>query len=325
VDSRIVTAAIVLLGVPGVLIGYIWLTERVLLLMPARWRGRARPWLWLAPSLAILAFFLVYPTIQTAIYSFQNRYSTAWVGTANYEWFFGVGGGVGALVNNILWIVVLTAATLIFGLIVAILADRVRYENFAKTVLFMPMAISGVAAALIWKFMYDYQPAGSAQTGTLNQIVTQVGIAPVAWIPTSDYKLNTFALIFIMTWIWTGFAMVIISAALKSLNAELLEAARVDGATEWQVFRNIILPLLWPTMTVVGTTMIITALKAFDIVYVLTNGAYDTQVVALSMYQQLFISTNTGRASAVAVVLLVAIIPIMAYNIRNFRFQEAIR
>jgi alpha-glucoside transport system permease protein len=118
---------------------------------------------------------------------------------------------------------------------------------------------------------------------------------------------------------------VIISAALKSLNAELLEAARVDGATEWQVFRNIILPLLWPTMTVVGTTMIITALKAFDIVYVLTNGAYDTQVVALSMYQQLFISSNTGRASAVAVVLLVAIIPIMAYNIRNFRFQEAIR
>ncbi len=273
----------------------------------------------------MLAFFLVYPTIQTVLLSFQNRFSTAWVGTANYEWFFGVGGGLSSLINNIFWIIVLTASTVGFGLAVAILADRVRYESFAKTILFLPMAISGVAAALIWKFMYDYQPAGQPQTGTVNEIVTHVGIAPVAFLQTSDFKLNTFALIFIMTWIWTGFAMVIISAALKSLNPELLEAARVDGANEWQVFRGITLPLLWPTLTVVGTTMIITALKAFDVVYTLTNGAYDTNVVANAMYQQLFISSNTGRASAIAVVLLVAIVPIMAYNIRNFQAQEAIR
>jgi len=324
-DSRILTAAVVLIGVPGVLIAYIWLTERVLFLVPQRHRGRVRPWLWLAPALALLAFFLVYPAIQTFIYSFQNRYSTAWIGTANYEWFFGVGGGVNALVNNILWIVVLTASTLIFGLIVAVLADRVRYESFAKTVLFLPMAISGVAAALIWKFMYDYQPAGQPQTGTVNEILTHVGFAPVAFIQTSDFKLNTFALIFVMTWIWTGFGMVILSAALKSINPEFLEAARVDGASEWQVFRGITLPLLWPTLTVVGTTMIITALKAFDVVYTLTNGAYDTNVVANAMYQELFVSSNTGRASAIAVVLLVAIIPIMAYNIRNFQAQEAIR
>lgn len=324
-DQRLITAAIVVIGIPAVLVGYIWLTEQVLRLLPMHARGRARPWLWLAPALALLVFFLVYPTIQTIVLSFQNRFSTDWVGIANYQWFFGVGGGLGALVNNVLWIVVLTGSTLIFGLLVAVLADRVRYESFAKSVLFMPMAVSGVAAALIWKFMYDYQPAGQPQTGTLNEIMTRVGFGPIAWIPTSEFKLNTFALIFIMTWIWTGFATVILSAALKSINAELLEAARVDGATEWQVFRSITLPLLWPTLTVVGTTMIITALKAFDVVYTLTNGAYDTNVVANAMYQQLFISTNTGRASAIAVVLLVAIVPIMAYNVRNFQAQEAIR
>jgi alpha-glucoside transport system permease protein len=325
VDSRIITAAVVLFGVPGVLIAYIWLTERVLLVVPQVRRGRIRPWLWLAPSLLLLAFFLVYPAIQTFIYSFQSRYSTSWVGTANYEWFFGIGGGLNALENNILWIIFLTASTLIFGLIVAVLADRVRYESFAKSVLFLPMAISGVAAALIWKFMYAYQPPGEPQIGTVNAIIVPFGIAPVAFLQTPDFKLNTFALIFIMTWIWTGFAMVITSAALKSINPEFLEAARVDGATEWQVFRAITLPLLWPTLTVIGTTMIITALKAFDVVYTLTNGAYDTNVVANAMYQELFISSNTGRASAIAVVLLIAIIPIMAYNVRNFQAQEAIR
>jgi alpha-glucoside transport system permease protein len=325
VDSRIVTAAIVVFGVPAVLIGYIWLTEQSIARLPYRARGKVRPWLWLAPALVLLVFFLVYPAIQTFLLSFQNAFSTKWVGTANYEWFFGVGGGVGALGNNVLWIIFLTLSTLVFGLIVAVLADRVRYEAFVKSVLFMPMAISGVAAALIWKFMYAYQPQGAPQTGTLDQILSFGGILPVAWLQTSTFSLNTFALIFIMTWIWTGFATVIISAALKSINPELLEAARVDGANEWQVFRGVTLPLLWPTLTVVGTTMTITALKAFDIVYVLTNGAYGTQVVANQMYQELFIASNTGRASAIAVVLLVTIIPIMAYNIRNFQTQEAIR
>ncbi len=325
--NNLLMAIVVVAGVPAVLVGYIWLTEQLLRALPQRRRGTLRPWLWLLPALALLAFFLVYPSIQTIVLSFQNRYGTNFLADplGNYRWFLGTGGGLDSVVNNVLWVIALTVGTLVIGLAVAVLADRVRYESFAKGVLFMPMAISGVAAALIWKFMYDYQPPGQPQTGTLNQIITHAGIGPLPFLIDSTAHFNTFALIFIMTWIWTGFATVIISAALKGINPELLEAARTDGANEWQVFRLIVFPLLWPTMTVVGTTMIITALKAFDIVYTLTNGAYNTQVVANAMYNELFNASNIGRASAIAVVLLLAIIPLMAFNIRNFQTQEAIR
>jgi alpha-glucoside transport system permease protein len=182
-----------------------------------------------------------------------------------------------------------------------------------------------VAAAVIWKFMYDYQPPGTPQTGTINGVIGLVGLGPVPWMQTSDWNLTTFALIVIMAWMWTGFAMVILSAALKGINTELLEAARVDGANEWQVFRGIIFPLLLPTIAVVSTTIIITALKAFDIVYATTNGNYDTEVIANLMYKEMFSSANFGRASAIAVVLLLAIIPIMAFNVNRFRAQEAVR
>ncbi len=324
-DQRIITALIVVLGVPAVLIGYIWATEQVVLRLPQRARGRVRPWLWLAPALALLIFFLVYPTIQTIIYSFMNRFGTQWKGLDNYGWFFTAGPGLDALLNNILWLLFLTAFTLIVGTAVAVLADRVRYETISKTVLFMPLAISGVAAALIWKFMYDYQPPGAPQTGTLNLLITTLGQSPLFFIGTDTFRFNTFALIFVMTWLWTGFGMVIISAALKGISPELLEAARVDGATEAQVFRRIILPLLAPTLAVVATTMIITALKAFDVVYTMTNGAYHTQVIANEMYNQLYNDNQQGRASAIAVILLLAIIPVMAFNIRRFQAQEAIR
>ncbi len=324
-DPRIVTAVIVVVGVPAVLIGYIWGTERFLELLPQRARGRLRPWLWLAPALILLLVFLVYPTLQTIAYSFQNKSGTSWVGLANYAWFFGNSNGVNALLNNIVWVVFLTTFTVVVGLAVAILADSVRYERVAKTLFFMPLAISGVAAALIWKFMYDYQPPGAPQTGTLNELLSLGGISPVPWLTVDSLRLNTFALIFVMTWLWTGFGMVIISAAFRGINTELLEAARVDGANEAQVFRRVTLPLLGPTLAVVATTMIITALKAFDVVYTLTNGAYNTNVVANQMYNELYAFNQQGRASAIAVVLLLAIIPIMAVNIRRFQAQEAIR
>ncbi len=324
-DPRFVTAVIAVVGVPAVLISYIWGTERILGLVPERARGRIRPWLWLAPALILLVVFLVYPTIQTIVYSLQGRTGTKWVGLDNYAWFFGSSAGVDSLVNNVLWVLFLTSFTLIVGLAVAILADRVRYERVAKTLFFMPLAISGVAAALIWKFMYDYQPPGAPQTGTLNELLSLGGVSPVPWLTVDNLRLNTFALIFVMTWLWTGFGMVIISAAFRGINTELLEAARVDGANEAQVFRRVTLPLLAPTLAVVATTMIITALKAFDVVYTLTNGAYDTNVVANQMYNELYAFNQQGRASAIAVVLLLAIIPIMAFNIRRFQAQEAIR
>ena len=324
-DPRLLTAIVVVVGVPAVLVGYIWGTEQVLRLAPERVKPRIRPWLWLAPALGFLGLFLVYPTIGTIIRSFQNRAGTEFIGLDNYAWFFGNAGALSALKNNVIWIVLLTALTVGLGLLIAILVDRVRYESFAKSVIFVPLAISMVAAAVIWKFMYDYQRPGTPQIGTLNALIQPLGLGPIPFLQFPDWSVSTIALIVIMAWMWTGFAMVILSAGLKGINGELLEAARVDGANEWQVFKGIVFPLLLPTIAVVATTIIITALKAFDIVYATTGGHYDTQVIANLMYQEMFTNSNFSRASAIAVILLLAIIPVMLFIVRRFRAQEAIR
>ena len=324
-DQRLVTAIIVVLGVPAVLIGYIWLTERALVLVGERARPRLRPWLWLAPALAFLAVFLVYPTIGTFIRSLQDKAGTKFIGLDNFGWFFTSDSSLIALRNSLIWLVVLTALTVGLGLLIAILVDRVRYETVAKSVIFVPLAISMVAASVIWTFMYWRTTPPDPQVGTLNGTLGVFGIAPVAWTQVSDFWLNTVMLVIVMAWMWTGFCMVILSAALKGINPELLEAARVDGATEPQVFRRITLPLMAPTVAVVTTTMLITALKAFDVVFVMTGGHFETQVVATQMISEFYTNGNPGRASAIAVVLLLAIIPIMAFNVRRFRAKEAIR
>ncbi len=323
-DPRLTTAFIVVVGVPAVLVGYIVGTEQVLRLFPERTKPLVRPWLWLLPALAFLFVYLVYPTVGTFIQSFENT-AGRYVGLDNYAWFLSSNDGLGSLLNNVIWLVLLTAITVGVGLLVAVLVDRVRYETIAKSVIFLPLAISATAASVIWLFMFAYQPPGAAQTGTLNAIITALGGAPVAFIANSAFKFNTVMLIIVMAWMWTGFAMVIISAALKGINPELLEAARVDGANEWQVFRNITFPLLLPTLTVVSTVMIITALKAFDIVYVMTNGNFDTQVIANAMYTWMFTNGSFGRGAVLAIVLMLAVVPVMAFNIRRFRAQEAIR
>jgi alpha-glucoside transport system permease protein len=324
-DPRLITAIIVVVGVPAVLLGYIWLTEQVLRPIPDRRRGLLRPWLWLAPALLFLIVFLVYPTIGTIIHSFQNSAGTKFVGLDNFVYFFTSPSTLGALKNNLLWVILLTLLTVGFGMLIAVLVDRVRYESVAKAVIFLPLAISMVAASVIWTFMFLYKAPGQPQIGTLNAAVGVFGLGPVPWLQTQTLSLNTILLIVVMGWMWTGFCMVIISAALKGISVELLEAARVDGANEWQVFRGIVFPLLLPTLAVVATTIVITALKAFDIVYVMTGGNFDTQVMAQSMITQMFTNGNFGRASAVAVVLLLTIIPVMLLNIRRFQAQEAIR
>jgi alpha-glucoside transport system permease protein len=324
-DPRLGTAVVVVVGVPAVLIGYIYGTELLLRLAPERLKGALRPWLWLLPALLFLGVFLIYPTIGTIIRSLQDRAGTAFVGLENFAWFFGSDEALVALRNNVLWLVLLPLITVGFGLLIAVLVDRVRYESVAKSVIFVPLAISMVAAGVIWKFMYAYKSPGEPQVGTVNGVVTTLGLDPVPWILNDTLALNTIALIIVMAWMWTGFAMVIISAALKGISAELLEAARVDGATEWQVFQRIVFPLLLPTIAVVSTTVIITALKAYDIVYVMTGGQNDTNVIAHLMYQEMFSFSDFGRASALAVILLIAIIPIMIFNISRFRAQEAIR
>ena len=323
--NDLITAAVVVFGVPAALVGYILLAERIIQAFPERRQGRIRPWIWVVPALAFLVVFLVYPTLNTVVLSFQDRFSREFVGLDNYIWFFGDPGTLEALRNSVLWVVFMTAGVVGLGLLIAVLVDRVRYEPIAKTVIFVPLAISFVAAAIIWQFMYQYRPPGTDQIGTVNAITGLFGLSPIDWIRERAFLIDNFALIFIGVWMWTGFAMVILSAGLKGISTELLEAARVDGANEWQVFRSIIFPLLLPTIFVVGTTIVITALKSFDIVFTLTNGAFGTDVIARKMVEQMFTVQHFGRASAVAIVLLFAIIPFMAVNIRRFREQEAIR
>jgi alpha-glucoside transport system permease protein len=324
-EDRIVQALVVLIGVPAVLVGYVALVERLLLFVPEKRRPGVRPWLWLGPALAFLTIFLVYPALNTILLSLQNKDSTKFVGLDNYVYAFTNHDFLIALRNNGIWIVFFTLFAVTLGLLIAVLADRVSYESAAKALIFLPGAISFVAAGVIWKFMYDYRPPGTPQTGTVNAILTTVvpGAQPHAWL--IDRTTNNPALIFVAVWMSVGFCMVILSAGLKGIPLELLEAARLDGANELQVFRTVTVPLLAPTIAVVATTIVINALKAFDVVYVMTNGAYDTDVIANRMYKELFNVRDFGRASAIAVILLAAIIPIMILNVRRFREQEAMR
>jgi alpha-glucoside transport system permease protein len=224
--------------------------------------------------------------------------------------------------NTIKWIVIMVIGTVGVGLGFAVLSDRVRYEPLAKAVIFMPMAISFVGAGVIWKFVYDFGTQ-QVQIGLLNAIITAFGGDPIAWL--STIPLNTYALIVVGIWIWSGFCMTILSAALKAVPEEIIEAARVDGATEWQVFWRIMVPIILPTITVVITTMVINVLKLFDIVYVMTGGNFSTDVIANRMYTEMYINFNTGRGTAVAVVLIIAIIPFIFFNISRFLEQEKIR
>jgi alpha-glucoside transport system permease protein len=317
--DQIITAIVAVVGVPLVLLGYIVLGEQVIERLPDRIQGWIRPYFWALPAVGFATVFMIYPLIRTVIISFRNGADTDWIGWANYQYFFTFPDTLTSLRNSLLWLVFYTFFAVFFGLVIAILVDRVRYETIAKIAVFLPVPISAVAASIIWKFMFDYQPPGTTQTGTLNALLSVAHQAPVAWLVNST--TNNAALIFVGIWTATGFCMVIISASLKAISSEVLEAARIDGANEFQIVRLVVTPLLWPTITVVGTTMLINALKTFDIVYVMTNGAYNTDVIATQMFSQLQHS-HFGRAAAVGVVLFLAVVPLLVVNIRRFQQQE---
>lgn len=289
-------------------------------------RDKLLAWLWIGPAVLFAALFLVYPVISTIIASFQNKNSTQFVGLKNFQRIFTDPGLLEVLRNNVLWLILATAGTVFLGLIIAVLVDRVRIESFVKSTIFIPMALSMTAAAVIWRFVYAYAAPGQPQIGLLNAIITGIGGQPQGF--TADPKndiLNNILLMVAYVWMWTGFCMVILSAALKSIPTEILEAARVDGASELSIFFRITMPMITPTIAVVATTMLINVLKIFDIVYVMTGGDFGTNVVAVDFYQEFFNFNDFGIGSALAVLLLVAIIPIMAFNIRRFRVQEALR
>ena len=275
-------------------------------------------------ALFFLTVYLIYPIVNTAYLSFLGKGSKEFTGLGNYWYVFTNADMLGALKNNLLWLVLFTSITVSLGLVIAVLTDKVRYEAAAKAMIFLPMAISFVAASVIWRFMFEFRPAGMPQIGLLNALLsTFPGFQPVAWLVNT--KVNNFALIGVGIWIWTGFCMVILSAGLKGIPLEILEAARIDGASEWQIFWRIILPIMRTTIIVVATTMIIIVLKVFDIVYVMTNGNLGTEVIANRMYKEMFNYHHFGRASAIAVILLLAVIPVIAFNVRRFRAQEVVQ
>ncbi len=294
-------------------------------------QGPIVPWLYLLPALLVMTIFIVFPGLNTLYLSLRNNANTAWANAncaagqpcwgifENYRYALTSPIMLTAFRNNLEWILLMVSGTVLLGLLIATLADQVKYESLAKAIIFLPMAISFVGAGVIWKFVYDYG-TGNIQIGLLNAIITSLGGQPVSWLTTPG--INNLALIVVGAWIWTGFCMTILSAAIKSVPTEITEAARMDGATEWQVFTAITIPIIMPTITVVITTMVINVLKIFDIVYVMTGGNYGTEVIANRMYTEQYTAYNTGRAAAIAVVLIAVIVPAIIYNIRRFREQE---
>ncbi len=320
---KLLTAlAAILAGVGGVTLLY-FLLNALAERLPGAWEHRLKPFVFIGPAVLVVGLFLVYPAAQTILYSFADDTSTAYVGLDNYVELFGDEDFRSALINNVLWIIIVPTLSVVIGLLVAVLADKLsaRSESVAKSVIFLPMAISFVGAGTIWGFVYDF--SGGEQIGLLNAIATMIGFDPVVWLQQSQFAINDLLLMVIMIWLQAGFAMVLLSAAIKNVPDETLEAARIDGATELQIFFRVVVPQIWATVLVVFTTILILVMKIFDIVYVMTNGAFGTEVVANVFYKQLFEFGNNGAAAAVVVVLMIAVIPLMVYQVRRLRTEEA--
>ena len=321
---KLVTGVIaVVWGVGGVAMIY-WVMNWVLGRFPERVGSRILPYLFVGPAMAMLIWFLALPTLRTLWISLFNADSSTFVGLENYTSIFTNPAFLEVFRNNLLWLVVGTTLVIGFGLMIAVLADQSRFESLAKTIIFMPMAISFVGAGIIWNFIDETRSAGDPQIGLLNAVVTGLGGDPQAWT-TLLQPWNNLFLIVIMVWLQVGFAMVLFSAAIKGIPAELTEAARVDGATEPQVFRRVTVPMIRGTIITVGTTTIILTLKIFDVVIVMTGGQFGSGVIATEFYRQYFTNRNFGIGSALAIILLLAVIPVMVYNVRRFRGQSGFR
>ena len=315
----VITVVAIVWGVAGVAALYLvanWLIQR----LPRVWRDRFTPFLFVGPALIIIGWYLFIPTIRTLYLSFFDKLSNNFVGFENYKYIFTNRTTLIAMRNNVLWLFLGTALCVIFGLTIALLADRSKFERTAKSLIFLPMAISFVGASVIWKFVYAYKPPGIEQVGLLNAIVVGLGGDPVGWITIRPW--NTVFLIFILVWLQTGFAMVILSAAIKGVPKELLEAARIDGAKEMKIIFRVIIPFIKSTIVTVATTILLLTLKIFDIVYAMTNGLYGTEVLASQQYKQMFKFLHYGRGSAIAMIILIAVIPVIWYNLKQFGKRE---
>ncbi len=326
-------------GVAGLYWIFNWIVER----MGDPWRARLQPFVFVGPAAAMLIWFLALPVLRTFWLSLFGRdgpprdwlnwgdlggsfaaLGERFVGLDNYKAVFTDRLMLEAFRNNIMWIVFGATLTVVFGLLIAVLADRSRFERLGKSAIFLPMAISFVGAGVIWNFIYEVRPVDSPQIGLLNALVVAAGGQPQpfpAWTDIAPW--NNLFLIVIVIWLQTGYAMVLFSAALKGIPGDLLEAGRVDGANEVQIFFRIMVPYIMGTIITVSTTVVIFTLKIFDVVWVMTGGQFGTDVIATQFYRQSFTARNSGYGSAIAIVLLIAIVPVMIYNLRQFREQEA--
>lgn len=296
--------------------------------LPGRIGQFLMPYAWILPGYFTIGLLLLYPTIQTVNYSFANADSTAYMAPfyQNFVDVFASPEFLRTIGNNLLWLLIVPATTVIIGLLVAVLADRLapKGEAISKSLMFMPMAISFVGASTIWGFIYDYQ-SGDTQIGVLNAIVKALGGQPQSWLTIDQFALNSLLLMVIVVWLQVGYAMVLLSTAIKNVPDETLEAARIDGASEIKIFFQIILPQMKGTIITVFVTVFIMVMKIFDIVYVMTNGNFKTNVIANLFFQELFVQRNAGKASAIVVILLVAVIPVLIYQVRHFKREEAQR
>jgi len=293
--------------------------------LPRRLSEGVIPYAFILPGLLLVGLMLIYPTFQTINYSFANSDSTAYVGFQNYKTIFSSSEFWQSIVNNILWLLIVPAIVVAFGVIVAVLSDKLSAggEKVAKSMIFLPMAISAVSASAVWLLIYAYNNPGQPQTGLLNAIWTGLGGEPQTWLAIDTLKLNSILLMVILIWLQAGFAMVLLSSAIKGVPEDTIEAARIDGATELQIFWRVVIPQIKGTIITVFVTVFITVLKIFDIVYVTTNGAYGTNVIANLFFNKLFAASEAGQATAIVVVLLIAVIPLIWYQVKHFRDEEA--
>ncbi|MBB2985930.1 carbohydrate ABC transporter permease [Terracoccus luteus] len=295
--------------------------------LPQRLSEGVIPYAFLLPGLGLVGLMLIYPTFQTINYSFANSDSTAYIGLQNYKTIFSDSEFWSSIVNNVLWLLIVPAVTVALGIMVAVLADKLSAtgEKVAKSLIFLPMAISFVGATAIWGLIYAYNNPGQTQTGLLNAIVVGLGGEPQTWLQISTAKLNSILLMVILVWLQVGFSMVLLSSAIKGVPEDTLEAARIDGASEVQIFFRVIIPQIRGTIITVFVTVFILVLKVFDLVYVTTNGSYGTNVIANLFFNKLFAASEAGQATAIVVVLLLAVTPLIWFQIRHFKEEEASR
>lgn len=307
-----------------------FLLNKLIHQFPQRIKRIVEPYIFIGPVLLLIGLFIIWPTLQSIRLSFMEEAidgSTTWVGFQNYRDLVAEEYFVDMIINNLMWIAIVPILTVVLGLAIAQFANNVgpRQEKIFKSIFFMPMTISFVSAAVIWRYIYAYAPEGNNQIGILNAIWTALGGEPQTWFQIEAFKLNNILLMIILIWLSAGYAMVLLSAAIKSVPEDTLEAGRVDGASTSQIFFKIILPQIWPTAIAVFITVLIGAMKVFDIVLAMTGGNYNTTVLAQSFYLEYFIYGNTGKAMAAVVILILAIIPVMIYQVRHYRKFEAAR